>query len=154
MSYAQWSKFTQYIVNDKVLYDELVYKCILAVGPSATIPSIDKTHWTAQGSPSGTPPFGSRTFSAFSWTLDGTNGFYFADLKGVSSSLTATSKLSSTLEMYFGYTNAMVASAAGAWLIAAVPSSANGGTIRFFVSSGANPATQNKIFISWAVVAF
>jgi len=50
MSYAQWNQFTQYIVNNEVLYVGSVYQCILAVGPTGTIPPSDPTHWTDLGS--------------------------------------------------------------------------------------------------------
>jgi len=55
MSYAQWNQFTQYIVNNEVVYGGNVYKCILAVGPTATTPPSDPTHWTDLGGTAGGP---------------------------------------------------------------------------------------------------
>jgi len=154
MSYAQWNQYTQYLVGNQVVSAGVLYICILAVGPTATAPAADSTHWTSQGSPSGTLPSGLTPYSALTWTLDGTNGFYSAPLTGVSALLTANSKLSSTLQMISGYTNANVGTAAGAWLIAAVPSTASGGTITFFVSNSAVPTGETKIGISWAIVSY
>lgn len=154
MSYAQWSQYTQYIVGNQAVSAGVLYICILAVGPTATAPAADPTHWTAQGSPSGSLPSGLTAFSTLSWTLDALNGLYYADLTGVSSLLTTTSKLSTTLQMLTGYTNTDVGTAAGAWLISAYPSAAAGGTIRFFVASSASPIGQTKIALSWAIASF
>ena len=154
MSYAQWSQYTAYIVDNQVVSAGVLYICILGVGPTATAPAADPTHWTAQGSPSGSLPSGLTTFSTLSWTLDGTDGLYFADLTGVSSLLTDTTRLSTTLQMLTGYTNADVGVAAGAWLIAAYPSAAAGGTIRFFVANSASPIGNTKIALSWAIASF
>lgn len=55
MSYAQWNQFTQYILNNEVLYVGSVYQCILAVGPTGTTPPSDPTHWTDLGSTVGGP---------------------------------------------------------------------------------------------------
>jgi hypothetical protein len=141
-------------VGDQVISAGVLYICILGVGPTATAPAADPTHWTAQGSPSGSLPSGLTAFSALTWTLDGTNGFYSAPLTGVSALLTTTSKLSTTLQMLTGYTAANVGTAAGAWLIAAYPSSAAGGTITFFVSSSGVPTGETKIALSWAIASF
>jgi len=154
MSYAQWNRYTQYIVGNQVVSAGVLYICILAVGPTATAPAADPTHWTNQGSPAGSLPSGLVAYSALTWTLDGTNGLYYADYTGVSPLLTTTSKLSTTLQMLTGYTNADVGVASGAWLISAYPSAAAGGTIRFFVSNSANPAGQTKIALSWAIAGF
>lgn len=280
MSYAQWNQFTQYIVNNEVLYVGSVYQCILAVGPTGTIPPSDPTHWTDLGStvggptgptgPSGGPigptgpsgatgptgtgiqgatgptgvgstgatgasgatgpqgatgptgggvasiiggtaivvdnttpsapivavriadrgvtgldgglfnstygiavnvgtqlevdgtnklnvvplPNGLTLYSDLTWTLDGTNGFYSAPLTGVSALLTANAEISSTLQMITGYAATDVALASGAWLIAATPSAANGGTLTFFVSNSADPTGNTKVGISWAIVSY
>src|SRR5437660_11481620 len=59
-----WSSATAYAVLDSVFYSGASYRCISAVGPTATTPDTDATHWTlvaqqgAQG-PSGTAPDGS-----------------------------------------------------------------------------------------------
>ena len=146
MSYAQWNQNTQYVVGNQVVNLGVPYICILGVGPTATAPASDLTHW-------GTAlPSGLTLFSSLTWTLDGANGFYSADLTGVSSSLSTGSLLSSTIQMISGYTNADVGTAAGAWLIAVYPSDAASGTLRFFVANTANPAGNTKIAISWAVV--
>jgi len=55
MSYAQWNQFTQYVLNNEVLYVGSVYKCILAIGPTATPPPSDPTYWTDLGSTVGGP---------------------------------------------------------------------------------------------------
>ena len=55
MSYAQWNQFTQYIVNNEVVYGGNVYKCLDAVGPTATTPPSDPTHWTDLGGTAGGP---------------------------------------------------------------------------------------------------
>jgi len=55
MSYAQWNQFTQYVLNNEVLYAGFVYKCILAIGPTATPPPSDPTYWDNLGSTVGGP---------------------------------------------------------------------------------------------------
>lgn len=61
MSYAQWNQYTQYLVGDQVVSVGVLYLCILAVGPSATLPSADPTHWTFLGPANGVFPSGKHT---------------------------------------------------------------------------------------------
>jgi hypothetical protein len=56
--------------------------------------------------------------------------------------------------MISGYAATDVGTAAGAWLIAAIPSAAGGGTLTFFVSNSAVPSGNTKIGISWAIVSY
>lgn len=42
----EWSAFGSYLPNSVVEYSDDYYICILAVGPSATIPPSDPTYWT------------------------------------------------------------------------------------------------------------
>lgn len=78
------------------------------------------------------------------WTQDGATGVYLATITNVSQYLTANSKLSCSLQggTYNDLQNA--------WLIQALPSSTNGGTITFYVAS--NPVTPTSFTISWSVV--
>jgi len=55
MSYAQWNQFTQYIVNDEVVYAGFVYRCIVFIGPTTTPPPDDEVYWTNIGSTLGGP---------------------------------------------------------------------------------------------------
>ena len=62
MSYAIWNQFTYYAVGDQVVLNSVLYLCILAVGPTATTPLTDTTHWTNLGSVLGiTLPSGNYT---------------------------------------------------------------------------------------------
>jgi hypothetical protein len=42
-----WSAATAYAANDAVTYNGLTYVALSPVGPSATSPNLDTTHWRA-----------------------------------------------------------------------------------------------------------
>jgi len=79
MSYAVWSQFAYYVVGDQVVYNSILYRCILAVGPTATTPPSDATHWTSEGSTTGgatgpTGPSGGPSGPTGPSGTNGTNG--------------------------------------------------------------------------------
>jgi hypothetical protein len=155
MSYAQWSQFTQYQVGDQVVYGGSLYICKVAVGPSNKTPDIDPTNWTNEGSPAGSLPSGLTFLQSITPWTQNSNGFYSGSITGVSPLLTPTSRLSTTLQLATGYTATDVSNSSSLWLITAYPSSANGGTITFFLSdNGVSPSAQTKILLSWAIAGF
>ena len=155
MSYAQWNQYTQYLVGDQVVYAGNLYRCVLPVGPSATAPVVDATHWTNEGSPAGTLPSGLTFLQSITPWTQNAGGFYSGSITGVSPLLTSTSRLSTTLQLSTGYTATDVSNSSSLWLITAYPSSANGGTITFFLSdNGVSPSAQTKILLSWAIAGF
>ena len=141
-------------MGDQVVHLGVLYICVANVLPTATAPAADPAVWTSQGSPVGTLPNGLVPYSALTWAEDGTNGFYSAPLTGVSALLTANAEISATLQMITGYAATDVLLASGAWLIAATPSAADGGTLTFFVSNSAVPVGNTKVGISWAIVSY
>ena len=60
MSYAQWNQNTQYLVGDQVVSLGVLYRCIVAVGPTATAPAADPTKWTSLGPANGVFPSGKK----------------------------------------------------------------------------------------------
>jgi len=154
MSYiSQWNQYTSYAVGALVLSSNITYICILATRPSATPPASAPSVWSV--SAAAPLPSGLTTYASLSWTPDAPSNSYAASITGVSPSLGAGSKLSSTLQFATGYTATDVNKAAAAWLIAAQPSAANGGTITFTVAnSGTSPSGPSQVLISWAVVAY
>jgi hypothetical protein len=79
---------------------------------------------------------------SLTWTATG--GLYKATITGVAPGLSGSSCLSCTVQ------DATEADGLGAWLVKAIPSSANGGTITFYTA--ANPASPSTFIISWSVV--
>jgi len=154
MSYAQWNQYTQYLVGNQVVYSGVLYICILAVGPSATTPVADATHWTNQGSPIGTLPSGRNIFGSLIWTQDIPNANYSASITNVSPLLTANSKVVASLQRTTGSIDTTIQLAESCWLIAIETSPDNGGSIKFFVSNSASPIAQGGVSISWIVVSF
>jgi hypothetical protein len=153
MSYAQWNQYTQYIVGNQVVNLGVLYKCILAVGPTATAPAADATHWTNLGAPTGSLPSGLTPANTLTWAPVGTSPqTYTATLTGVSPLLTTTSRLSTTLQLASGYVGSDVVASENCWLITQYPSSANGGSITFYCAD--NPVTYPKILFSWAIAGF
>ena len=86
------------------------------------------------------------------WAVNLATGYAEATLIGVSASLTSTSCLSCTLQ-----TNApsstQIADQEAHWLITAVPSSTDGGSITFIISGGV-PTFPALYFVSWAVTKY
>jgi hypothetical protein len=82
------------------------------------------------------------TTASSSWTSTGSSGLYKSAITGVYSGMLATTPLSCTLQ------DSSDADGLNCWLVKAVPSSANGGTITFYVAS----QPSNTAFrISWAI---
>jgi hypothetical protein len=136
-----------------VVYSGVLYICILAVGPTATVPSADATHWTGQGSPSGSLPSGRNIFGSLTWTLDGANSNYSASITNVSASLTANSKVVASLQRTTGSIDTTIQLATTNRLLAVETSSTAGGSIKFFVANGSDPTGVGGMSISWIVVA-
>ena len=153
MSYAQWSQYTSYIVGDEVISASVLYVCILAVGPTATAPAADPTHWTAQGSPSISLPSGRVFMNGLVWTQDATSTYWTANITNISASLTATSIVGATLELRNDTSQAYTDSAIY-WLAATKPSASLYGSIKVVIPSALSPQLITTLTISWFVLAF
>jgi len=84
------------------------------------------------------------------WIGTGISGTYQYTYTGVSPLLTSTSVISAALQNPLN-TNS-INDALSAWLVTAIPSAANGGSITFVVA--AQPSIYNTMVIAWAVVKF
>ena len=91
------------------------------------------------------PPSGVATGLTFGSNTPGVD-FSSANITNVSPFLTATSVISSAIQ------SATFTDANSCWLMSAVPSSANGGTITFNIYQP--PFTPGSYSIAWAVVKF
>jgi len=154
MSYAQWSQYTQYLVGNQVVSVGLLYKCIAAVGPSATAPAADPTKWTSLGPangvfPSGLTPASTLTWGAVSLTVP---PIWAATLTGVSANLLSTSRLSTTLQLASTAVVGDLNASENCWLITQRPSAANGGSITFYCAD--DPTGNANILFSWAITSF
>jgi len=61
MSYAQWNRYTQYILTDQVVSLSGLYRCAVgSVGPSPSPPEADPTNWISLGPVNGVFPSGKK----------------------------------------------------------------------------------------------
>jgi hypothetical protein len=91
------------------------------------------------------PPSG--LFVSNSWTTNTPgSGYSSATITNVSLYLTSASVISAAVQ------DGLYADTNGSWLMSAVPSTANGGTITFNVY--AQPSSQATFKIAWAVAKF
>jgi len=96
------------------------------------------------------PPSGLATPTQAQWIGTGISGTYQYTLPNVSPLLTSTSVISAALQNPLN-TNS-INDALSAWLVTAIPTTANNGSITFVVA--AQPSIYNTMVIAWAVVKF
>jgi hypothetical protein len=154
--YANWSATAYYKVNDIVQYAGGFYQAIVAnigVTPSASSPWSNYT-------PPGQFPAGvfvtNNGPAVGQWnTSQNPNSTYAqATISGIGASITGTSAISATLQTIpADNVTATIADIETHWLIASVPSSANGGSITFVLSGGV-PLRPADLYVSWAVTKY
>jgi len=154
MSYAQWNQYTQYQVGNQVVSVGLLYKCIVAVGPTATAPASDPTKWTSLGPANGVFPSGLTPASTLVWGIVPLTSppIWAATLTGVSPNLLSTSRLSTTLQLASTAVVGDLTVSENCWLVTQRPSAADGGSITFYCAD--NPTGNTNILLSWAVAGF
>jgi hypothetical protein len=99
-----WSASTAYSVNNRVVYNNAgvwgLYICILAVGPTGTVPSADGTHWTRITAVT--------TNSTSSPMLGWGVGFFFDDNASEACFSSIDGQQNETFDFYFYHTNQII----------------------------------------------
>lgn len=154
MSYAQWSKYTQYQVGSVVAQGVILYVANNIVGPSTTSPNNDPTNWSILGA-EGVIFSANVKINSLTWVNVGGTSFYQAGITKSAfpqlAGLTFTGKVVSTLFAAVGASATDLNNLSNNWLVASTIS----GTESIIITLAGNPTgCSDNCQITFAILSY